>query len=63
VAASPVAQVPVSAAGSKIVISRLEKFGVRAVSGRTFEAVISALREAGVEIEGDTLRLVKKPKR
>jgi transcriptional regulator with XRE-family HTH domain len=44
-------------------LSRLETHGVSAVSGKTFELVIGALKAAGVEIEGTTLRLTKKPRR
>jgi Helix-turn-helix domain len=44
-------------------LSRLETHGISAVSGKTFERVIDALKQAGVEIEGTTLRLVRKPRR
>lgn len=44
-------------------LSRLEQSGISAVSGKTYEAVIDALKHAGVEIEGTTLKLVKKPRR
>jgi transcriptional regulator with XRE-family HTH domain len=44
-------------------LSRLESHGISAVSGKTFERVINALKQAGVEIEGATLRLTKKPRR
>jgi transcriptional regulator with XRE-family HTH domain len=44
-------------------LSRLEAGGITAVSGRVYDAVINALKKAGVEIEGDTLRLTKKPRR
>ena len=44
-------------------LSRLETHGVSAVSGKTFERVIDALRHVGVEIEGTTIRLVKKPRK
>lgn len=44
-------------------LSRLESHGISAVSGKTFERVIEALKHAGVEIEGVTLRLTKKPRR
>jgi transcriptional regulator with XRE-family HTH domain len=45
-------------------LSRLERSGSTAVSGRVLKAVIDALRAAHVEIESDTvLRLLKKPRR
>jgi hypothetical protein len=44
-------------------LSRLETSGIRAVSGRVYEAVLDALKHAGVEIEGNMLRLTKKPRR
>jgi transcriptional regulator with XRE-family HTH domain len=44
-------------------LSRLEASGISALSGKTYEAVIDAMKHAGVEIEGTTLRLVKKPRR
>jgi hypothetical protein len=44
-------------------LSRLEQAGIAAVSGRAYEAVIEALKRAGVEIEGTTLKLIKKPRR
>jgi transcriptional regulator with XRE-family HTH domain len=44
-------------------LSRLENGGVAAVSGKNFEAVINALRKAGVEVEGTTIKLVGKPRR
>jgi hypothetical protein len=40
--------------------------GVRLVdaeSGRVYESVLNALKHAGVEIEGTTLKLTKKPRR
>jgi transcriptional regulator with XRE-family HTH domain len=44
-------------------LSRLETLGISAVSGKNYEAVLKALSKAGVEIEGDTLRLARKPRR
>ena len=44
-------------------LSRLESHGIGAVSGRNYEAVINALKHAGVEIEGGTLKLARKPRR
>lgn len=44
-------------------LSRLEKSGIAAVSGKVYERVINALKHAGVEIEGTTLRLTRKPRR
>ncbi|MGB8671496.1 MAG: hypothetical protein WCD29_17200, partial [Pseudolabrys sp.] len=44
-------------------LSRLESHGISAVAGKTFEHVINALKQVGVEIEGNTLRLTKKPRR
>jgi transcriptional regulator with XRE-family HTH domain len=44
-------------------LSRLEKSGITAVSGKVYNAVINALKHAGVEIEGTMLRLTKKPRR
>jgi transcriptional regulator with XRE-family HTH domain len=44
-------------------ISRLEKSGVSAVSGRVYASVLQALENKGVVIEGDVLRMTKKPRR
>jgi len=44
-------------------LTRLEKSGVSAVSGRVYENVLNALKHAGVEIEGTSLRLTRKPRR
>jgi transcriptional regulator with XRE-family HTH domain len=44
-------------------LTRLERGGISAVSGKNYEAVITALRKAGVEVEGTNIRLVGKPRR
>jgi transcriptional regulator with XRE-family HTH domain len=44
-------------------LSRLEQSGITAVSGKVYSAVINALKHEGVEIEGTTLRLTRKPRR
>jgi predicted transcriptional regulator len=44
-------------------LSRLETHGVASVSGRTFRAVIDALRHAGAEVTNTTITITKKPRR
>jgi hypothetical protein len=41
---------------------RLGTSGIAAVSDKNYEAVLNALKRAGVEVEGTSIKLVGKPR-